>query len=761
MSFREEVKAELQVGLPKDPVHECVKILAGSSPDYERLRSGTGFSNKDALIGKQLAGLPSLGRNQFKHAQKLIKGYEDQLPPKLYLEALDAQWEKYYHEEATNKINVEEAEVDGIKFRIPFTVNRFGENVIDLHEFAIELQKKFYFTHLKDAKGKPIALVHYDPKNGIYLKDGEDRLGYTLEHTLGSKAPINFKNEMLRHIKDLGFQRYEHWSKTTEPRIAVRNGILNLNKCVNGDMSGCLEPFSPECHLFSKLGVDYDPNAPCDLLINHLNMVIPDESDRDRFHKIIGSFLETDAYGHQKILILYGKGGSGKTVTLRAFSKFFGLENISAKSFQQLTEDRFAIADLFGALANIIEELPQNAIKYLQKLNSLTGGLVDGQRKGRDPFTFYQNAKICAACNDLPEVNEDTQTILAFMSRLIIIVFDTQIRGTGKEIQNYDDVILSQKPGILNWVLDGYKKYVLDGKKITNSKSTDETYEYYIANSDFLQYFADGCFEKGDSEKDYVIKEDVWRAYVKAAKLKNVPTQSRQTVLEKFPTKTRWVITSDRISIGKKANGKPDQAHVFKGIKLKKETEWFTKPDNENEKNFEPSSDGGYGSQAGNHGKVGNELPQLPTLEGYGGQNKQGETGNQDGNPGNQNNQLPELPTQDPHPPSGESEKNNQTPEGINKDPEGKEEKKENNELDQKAKELFKSLKDKFEFFRPPEEHMVTREPDNVFRYLHKVEGLSEEESDAIISKWQELGLVEIVQNQIVLKDQAQERDQQ
>jgi len=752
MSFREEVKAELQIELPKDPVLECARILAGSSPDYERLRTGAGFSNKDALMGKQLADLPSLGRNQFKQAQKLIKDYADQLPPKLYLEAIDAQWENYYHEENENKLNGEEAEIDGIRFTIPFTTNKFGDNVIDLHESAKELKQKFYFENLKDAKSKSIALVYYDFKNGVYAKDGEDRLGYILEHVLGNRAPINFKNEMLRHIKDLGFQRYDNWSKATEPRIAVRNGVLNLNKYINGDMSGCLEPFSPSHHLFSKLDVDYDPSAPYDLLTNHVDLVIPDESDRDRFHKFVGSFLETNAYGHQKILVLYGKRGSGKTVTLRVFSKFFGLENISAKSFQQLTEDRFAIADLFGSLTNIIEELPQNAIKYLQKLNSLTGGLVDGQKKGRDPFTFYQNAKICAACNDLPEVNEDTETILAFMSRLIIIVFNTPIRGTPEEIQNFDDIILSQKSGILNWVLQGYREYVLAGKKITNSKSTEETYEYYIANSDFLQFFADGCFEKGDPEKDFVVKEAVWQAYIKAAKFKNVPTQTRQTVLEKFPTKVRWVITSERRSIGKKANGNPDQAYVFKGIKLKDEIEWFKKTDTDAEKNSELLLDGGYDSQVSNPGKVGNKdnlLPQLPALEKY----------NRGSNLGNLNNQLPELPellTQNPYTLPIESKKNNQAQEGANKVPENEGEKKENNELDQKAAGFFKSLKDTLQFFKDPKEHLVTREPSNVILYLQYDSKLSENEARSILESWVQNGLVEIVQNQVILKNQAQ-----
>ena len=644
MSFKDEVKKELS----KDPVLECIKILAGKDKDHARLRNGEGFNRKDSEIGNTLASLDNLGRNQFDRARRLLKKYETQLPPGLYLEALDAEWENHYETEETEKNDAEreEIEVDGTRFGIPITINKKGESVYDYHELAKEIKKKFNFQYLKDKKNRAISLVYHDAKNGVYAKDGEDRLSYILEHSLGNSAPINMKNEVIRHMKDQGYEYLDNWLKSTNPHIAVNNGVVNLKKYVDGDSRGCLEPFSPEHHIFSKLDVDYNSDAPSDLLTNHLELVIPDTTDRDRFQKFIGSFLETDGYGHQKIVILYGSPGSGKTVTLRMFAKFFGIENITAKSFQQLTEDRFAMADLFGMLANIIEELPQDAIKYLQRLNSLTGGLVDGQKKGRDPFSFYQNAKICAACNDLPEVNSNTETILAFMSRLIIIVFRTQIRGTQKEIQNYDDVILSQKSGVLNWVLEGYRKYALDGKKISNSKSTEDTFDYYIANSDFLQYFADNCFEKGDQQIDYIVKENLWQVYVKAAKMKNVPTQSRQTVLEKFPTKTKFVIISDRTSIGKKANGKPDQQHVFRGIRLKEESEWFKKPDNDDgDQNPKSPRGEGYGLQVGNRGNKDDKLPNLPTLDGYEKQDNQEKIENPEG-------QLPNLPTQNPYPPS-------------------------------------------------------------------------------------------------------------
>jgi len=89
-----------------------------------------------------------------------------------------------------------------------------------------------------------------------------------------------------------------------------------------------------------------------------------------------------------------------------------------------------------------------------------------------------------------------------------------------------------------------------------------------------------------------------------------------------------------------------------------------------------------------------------------------------------------------------------------------KQEPKKDPKLDQKAVEFFKSLKDKLEFFKDPEEHLTTREPSNVILYLQYDGKLSEDEARSILENWVQNGLVEMVQNQVILKNQAQEGDQ-
>ena len=517
----------------------------------------------------------------------------------------------------------ESVKVDGVTVSIKRTKNRNGEEVLDLHEMGKELKRKFNFAPLKDRKNRTIDMFYYDPKSGIYRNDARDRVNILTEHLFKNSAITNLKNELYAHIRDQGFEYLDTWLSRGSHHVVVNNGAINLEKVINGEYP--LEPWSPDIHTMNKLDVDFDPNAPDSLFVGHLQTVIPDESDRDRFHRFIGSFLETDAYAHQKIVILFGVEGSGKTVTLRTFSKFFGIDNIAAKSFQQLAENRFAIADLAFAMANICEELPQSAIRQIEKLNSLTGGLVDGERKNRDPFTFYQNAKIAVACNDLPELNGDTTTIRAFMSRVIVIVFNRTIRDTAEDIKNYDDVLLQQKSGILNWILEGYKKYILGNRKIDSSKSTDQTLEFYIANSDFMAYFVRGCTLKGSPE-DCVIKEELWQAYLKAARKIGAATVTRQTFLQNFPQKfTMGQLTSERM----KVRGK--QEHVFKGMLLRPENNWFS---NENEENEDRKSD--TDSKDGNHGNGTTDIEKYGMAKGRNIEDTERQASE---------NKLPELPT--------------------------------------------------------------------------------------------------------------------
>jgi putative DNA primase/helicase len=52
-----------------------------------------------------------------------------------------------------------------------------------------------------------------------------------------------------------------------------------------------------------------------------------------------------------------GSGDNGKSVFLKLLKMFLGSENVSHASLQELSDDRFAAADMYGKLANICADL--------------------------------------------------------------------------------------------------------------------------------------------------------------------------------------------------------------------------------------------------------------------------------------------------------------------------------------------------------------------------------------------------------------------
>jgi P4 family phage/plasmid primase-like protien len=488
----------------------------------------------------------------------------------------DDKTDKDFKKEVKEELNKqrESVEVFGKRLDVSYIINRRGQLTPDLYEIGKQVRQAFNIVILKDRKNRTINNLFYE--DGIYRPGARDFCDRIAEEIFKGQATVNLKNELWQHVKDQGWEYYDKW--LSEGFIVLENGVIDLSKLVN--KSDPLLPWDPKIHSLNKLNVKYVPGATPHIWLNHLNFVMPDSTNQEAFKTFIGSFLDVNSYAHQKILVLYGVEGAGKTITLKVVIGFFGQENIAFKTFQDLAENRFASADLFGAIANINEELPQQTVSSLERLNRLTGGYIDGEHKGKDPFGFVQNAKLAAACNDLPQIDGDLTTIRAFMSRLVIIVFTRKIRETSQEVTDYDKVILTEKEGILNWILDGYLDYVRGGKKIPWNRTTDQTLKFYIANSDSVRYFGEKACQLDPNSFEF--KDDLYSAYLRFCRLIGLKPLGSDTFKKNFPAKFKGEIL-DELKDRKGGRKGRKQARAFVGIKLRPEEEWEQDHEDEEE----------------------------------------------------------------------------------------------------------------------------------------------------------------------------------
>jgi putative DNA primase/helicase len=74
-----------------------------------------------------------------------------------------------------------------------------------------------------------------------------------------------------------------------------------------------------------------------------------------------------------KAALLHGPSRSGKSTFLRLMTAIAGHENTSAVSLHQLSEDRFASANLYGKILNVAADISADHVRDLSLWKMLTG----------------------------------------------------------------------------------------------------------------------------------------------------------------------------------------------------------------------------------------------------------------------------------------------------------------------------------------------------------------------------------------------------
>ena len=89
---------------------------------------------------------------------------------------------------------------------------------------------------------------------------------------------------------------------------------------------------------------------------------------------------------------------------IRVLQEMLGRDSYSSVNLQDLINDRFKRAELFGKKANISGDVPSVPLKDPQMFQNLTGGDdVTVEFKYGDPFQMTNTAKLIFGANKLPK----------------------------------------------------------------------------------------------------------------------------------------------------------------------------------------------------------------------------------------------------------------------------------------------------------------------------------------------------------------------
>ena len=344
------------------------------------------------------------------------------------------------------------------------------------------------------------------PKPTIYVWNGKqyvENKGH-IEHAIKEILEPYFTEKQIRsHTGEIMYRIQVStiavnppFNKHSNDLLPVKNGTLLLEPEYK------LLPHSPAFLFTYSLNVEYDPDAECPNIERFISEVVEGD-DQKVLYEIPALCLLNERYHYA--YMLYGTGSNGKSTYLTVVKTFLGNENVTSMTFQELCNNRFAVAELYGRLANICADIPADPVAYTGMFKMLTGGdMVKAEKKYRDPFTFVNRAKLIFSCNELPQTGDMTD---AFWRRWIIVKFPKKF-SRNEELLN-KLLTKEELSGFLNKVLEARTRIMLKGVTIT--KTMEDVKNEWMSRANPVWGFVKNCLVEDPGGE--VTKEDMYNAY--------------------------------------------------------------------------------------------------------------------------------------------------------------------------------------------------------------------------------------------------------
>jgi putative DNA primase/helicase len=287
-----------------------------------------------------------------------------------------------------------------------------------------------------------------------------------------------------------------------------RNGTIDLR-------TRELRPHNPKEHITFLADVVYDEESKCPVWLSHLQKIFDgDKGSIEAFQRICGYSL-TEVNPEQVMFIAWGNGKNGKSTTFGILQALLGdyAAATKAESFMKSGGNNDARNDLARLYRKrmVVTTEPQSGSKLNESLvKAATGGdTITARFLYQEFFQFAPAFKIFVNTNHRPTVTESDEGL---WRRLVMLPFN-HVFSESERDRHIDDKLKEEKSGILNWMLDGYKKYMDEdfGGFRLSRPMVDAASEYRNFEDTLMLFIEDRCImDQGQS----VLKRDLYAEFV-------------------------------------------------------------------------------------------------------------------------------------------------------------------------------------------------------------------------------------------------------
>ncbi|KRL13047.1 DNA primase family protein [Schleiferilactobacillus perolens] len=341
--------------------------------------------------------------------------------------------------------------------------------------------------------------LRYDDKTGIWRDDTDTYLTSILtKDYLRKLTKINLIRETKTAIQGL-IKADDPFPAPDTSQLVLANGIYNWQD------NTFSEGYHPDLHARAFYPVQYDHRADCPTFDGYARWLLGEEN-MPFIYEWIG-YMFFRGYPIQKMLFLYGGGGTGKSTLINVIRNAIGEQASAAVTLEALMTKPFAPAGLYQKTANFDSDAKSQYLEDGAILKTLTGeDITYADVKFSDPLKFYNFAKLTFSMNKLPAMRDFSGGLTR---RAIILKINRKV--TPEIIKQFPlKQMLKEAPGIFNRAMDGLRRLIKSGSFTESSMMERELQDWVIGN-DQVGRFVTEAVNKVDGQVTTV--EDMYNAY--------------------------------------------------------------------------------------------------------------------------------------------------------------------------------------------------------------------------------------------------------
>jgi putative DNA primase/helicase len=259
-------------------------------------------------------------------------------------------------------------------------------------------------------------------------------------------------------------------------------------------------------------------DAPARLWLECLKTWTGGDGDLEAFLQRWCGYCLTGSVREEKLAMVYGIGGNGKTKFIETVRACVGPDYVTGVAMETLVVTRGEqhptdLADLRGKRLAIATETEEGRRLAESRVKALTGGdRIRARHMRQDFFEFAPTHKVVIVGNHRPAIRNADE---AMRRRVLLIPFDALIPPENRD-PNLAAKLEAEHPAILGWMLAGCQAWLTHGLR-PPARVLAATADY-LHSADAFARWLDECCTIGPAE--HVTKAEAfasWKQWAEAA----------------------------------------------------------------------------------------------------------------------------------------------------------------------------------------------------------------------------------------------------